>query len=155
MQDREQFEALLAHSRYHNVRGGIAYPATVLTAGEFEPRVDAYHAKKMAVLLQAGTASSEPIVLRVDFGGHGIGSSLDETVVELPDMCTFVFDRLSSAYRPAAAAVFVHRISLPSLTTASGRARSQDARPTRRRRRHLRLFGLLVCAAEPSLSRSG
>jgi prolyl oligopeptidase len=98
--DREQFEALLAYSPYHNVRDGIAYPATLLTGGEFDPRVDAYHPKKMAARLQAATAGEEPILLRVDSGGHGIGSSLDETVVKLADTYTFIFDRLGIAYRP-------------------------------------------------------
>ena len=100
VQDREQFEALLAYSPYHNVRDGIAYPATLLTGGEFDPRVDAYHPKKMAARLQAATAGDQPILLRVDSGGHGIGSSLDETIAKLTDTYTFIFDRLGIAYRP-------------------------------------------------------
>jgi prolyl oligopeptidase len=101
VQDREQFEALLAYSPYHNVRDGIAYPATLLTGGEHDPRVDAYHPKKMAARLQAATAGDQPILLRVDAGGHGIGSSLDETVAKLTDTYTFIFDRLGIAYQRA------------------------------------------------------
>lgn len=92
--DREQFEALLAYSPYHRVKDGIAYPATLLTGGEFDPRVDAYHPKKMAARLQAATSANEPILLRVASGGHGIGSSLDEDVAELTDIYAFTFDRL-------------------------------------------------------------
>ena len=51
------------------------YPAVLLTAGEFDPRVDAYHAKKMAARLQAATSSNAPILLRIEPGGHGIGQS--------------------------------------------------------------------------------
>lgn len=101
VQDREQFEALLAYSPYHNVRDGVAYPATLLTGGELDPRVDAYHPKKMAARLQAATAGNEPILLRTESGGHGVGSSLDETVAKLTDTYTFIFDRLGIAYRPA------------------------------------------------------
>ncbi len=100
VQDREQFEALLAYSPYHNVRDGIAYPATLLTGGEFDPRVDAYHPKKMAARLQAATAGDQPILLRVESGGHGIGSPLDETIAKLTDTYTFIFDRLGIDYRP-------------------------------------------------------
>jgi prolyl oligopeptidase len=101
VQDREQFEALLAYSPYHNVRDGVAYPPTLLTGGEHDPRVDAYHPKKMAARLQAATAGDQPILLRVDAGGHGIGSSLDETVAKLTDTYTFIFDRLDIAYQRA------------------------------------------------------
>ncbi|HEU0192585.1 MAG TPA: prolyl oligopeptidase family serine peptidase [Gaiellales bacterium] len=92
--DPEQFQALLAYSPYHNVEDGVAYPATLLTGGEFDPRVDAYHPKKMAARLQAATSGDEPILLRIEAGGHGIGNSLDEAVRELTDIYAFIFDRL-------------------------------------------------------------
>jgi prolyl oligopeptidase len=101
VQDRQQFEALLAYSPYHNVHDGTAYPATLLTGGEFDPRVDAYHPKKMAARLQAATAGDEPILLRVESGGHGISRSLDETAAQLTDVYTFILDRLGIAYRPS------------------------------------------------------
>jgi prolyl oligopeptidase len=94
VQDREQYEALLAYSPYHNVRDGIAYPATLLTGGESDPRVDSYHPKKMAARLQAATSGHEPILLRVESGGHGLSASLDEDVAELADTYAFLFDRL-------------------------------------------------------------
>ena len=97
VEDREQFKALLRYSPYHNVRDGVAYPATLLTGGEFDPRVAAYHPKKMAARLQAASSGNEPILLRVESGGHGIGSSLDEDVTELADVYTFIFDRLGMA----------------------------------------------------------
>ena len=99
VEDREQFDALLAYSPYHNVQDGTAYPATLLTGGEFDPRVDAFHPKKMAARLQAATSGDEPILLRIAAGGHGIGGSLDEAVTELTDVHAFIFDRLDIAYR--------------------------------------------------------
>lgn len=99
--DREQFEALHTYSPYHAVRDGVAYPATLLTGGEHDPRVGAYHPKKMAARLQAATSGDEPILLRVKSGGHGVGEPLDETVAELTDVYTFIFDQVGINYRPS------------------------------------------------------
>ncbi len=99
VEDRAQFEALRAYSPYHNVRDGVAYPATLLTGGEHDPRVDAYHAKKMTARLQAATSGEAPVLLRIKASGHGMGDSLDETVAELTDVYAFVFDRVGLAYR--------------------------------------------------------
>ena len=54
------FKALLAYSPYHNVVDGTDYPAVLLTAGEIDTRVDAWHAKKMVARLQAATTSGDP-----------------------------------------------------------------------------------------------
>ncbi|HKA67845.1 MAG TPA: prolyl oligopeptidase family serine peptidase [Actinomycetes bacterium] len=99
VQDLELFRAMRAYSPYHNVEDGVAYPAVLLTAGEFDPRVDAYHAKKMAARLQAATSSGQPVLLRVEAGGHGLGSSLDQRVSELADVYAFLFDRLGIDYQ--------------------------------------------------------
>ena len=102
VEDPELFRAMRAYSPYHNVEDGTAYPAVLLTVGEFDPRVDAYHAKKMTARLQAATSSSQPVLLRVESGGHGLGNSLDQRVSELADVYAFLFDRLGIDYRPAA-----------------------------------------------------
>jgi prolyl oligopeptidase len=94
VQDPEQFRALYAYSPYHHVRDGTAYPAVLLTAGEFDPRVDAYHAKKMAARLQAATSSGQPVLLRVESGGHGLDGSLDQRAGELAEIYAFLFDQL-------------------------------------------------------------
>jgi prolyl oligopeptidase len=100
VEDPEQFAAMLAYSPYHNVRDGVAYPATLLTGGENDPRVDAHHPRKMAARLQAATAGDEPILLRVAGGGHGVGASLDEDIADLTDIYAFVFDRVGIDPRP-------------------------------------------------------
>ena len=102
VEDPELFRAIRAYSPYHNVKDGVPYPAVLLTAGEFDPRVDAYHAKKMTARLQAATSSTQPVLLRVEAGGHGFGNSLDQRVSELAAIYTFLFDRLGLDYRPAA-----------------------------------------------------
>ncbi len=47
VEDAHDFAALLAYSPYHNVVDETRYPAVLLTAGENDTRVDAWHAKKM------------------------------------------------------------------------------------------------------------
>ena len=95
--DPDMFRALLAYSPYHNVHDGTPYPPMLLTAGEFDPRVDAWHAKKMTARLQAATSSEQPILLRMESGGHGIGQSLDQPVGLQTDYYTFLFDTLGMA----------------------------------------------------------
>jgi prolyl oligopeptidase len=102
VEDPELFRAMRAYSPYHNVEDGTAYPAVLLTAGEFDPRVDPYHAKKMTARLQAATSSSQPVLLRVESGGHGLADSLDQRVSELADVYAFLFGRLGFDFRPAA-----------------------------------------------------
>jgi len=98
VEDPDSFAALYAYSPYHRVVDGTPYPAVLLTAGEFDPRVDAYHAKKMTARLQAATSSDDPILLRIESGGHGIGQSLDQTVGLLTDVHAFAFAQLGVAW---------------------------------------------------------
>jgi prolyl oligopeptidase len=98
--DPASFEALYAYSPYHRVVDGTPYPAVLLTAGEFDPRVDAYHAKKMTARLQAATSADEPILLRIEAGGHGVGQSLDQMVGLLSDVYAFAFAQLGVAWSP-------------------------------------------------------
>jgi prolyl oligopeptidase len=102
VENPELFLVMRAYSPYHNVQDGAAYPAVLVTAGEFDPRVDAYHAKKMAARLQAATSSGQPVLLRVEPGGHGPGSSLDQRISELADVYAFLFDRLGINYHAVA-----------------------------------------------------
>jgi prolyl oligopeptidase len=101
VRDPDDFAALYAYSPYHRVVDGTPYPAVLLTAGEFDPRVDAYHAKKMAARLQAATSSEHPVLLRIEAGGHGIGQSLDQMVGLLADVYAFAFAELGVAWSPS------------------------------------------------------
>ncbi len=98
--DPEIFKTLLDYSPYHNVRDGTDYPAVLLTAGEHDIRVDAWHAKKMTARLQAATASDRPVLLRLEAGGH-LSGSLDQTVEETTDIYAFLFDQLGLEGTPA------------------------------------------------------
>jgi prolyl oligopeptidase len=103
VEDPELFTALLAYSPYHNVRDGSAYPAVLLTAGENDHRVDAWHAKKMTARLQEATASDRPVLLRLESTGH-LAGSLDQSIAETTDRHAFLFGQLGLGYRLVAPA---------------------------------------------------
>jgi prolyl oligopeptidase len=97
-QNREHFEFLNRYSPYHRVRAGVKYPAVLLTAGENDSRVHPLHARKMAALLQASTASDpekQPILLWVDrAAGHGQGKPLHLRIRDVADQRMFVMWQL-------------------------------------------------------------
>ena len=94
----EDFGTLLAYSPYHNVRPGTKYPAILFTAGENDKRVHPLHARKMAALLQASSASDPqraPILLWVDRdAGHGAGKPLDLQIRDVADQRIFMMWQL-------------------------------------------------------------
>jgi prolyl oligopeptidase len=102
VEDPETFTALLAYSPYHNVVDGMSYPAVLLTAGEHDTRVEAWHAKKMTARLQSATSSGHAVLLRLESTGHLTGS-LDQTIDETTDLHAFLFDQLGLSYKDVAA----------------------------------------------------
>ena len=100
VKDLDQFRALFAYSPYHRVVDGTKYPAVLLTAGEGDPRVDAWQAKKMAARLQEATTSGLPVHLAISGWGHGIGNSRDQAIAEDADIWTFFFAELGVPFRP-------------------------------------------------------
>lgn len=95
VRDADQFAALYAYSPYHNVKDETAYPATLLTTGANDPRVDPMNSRKFAARLQAAQSGDAPILLRLDEdSGHGIGSSTDQRVALATDQYTFLLHEL-------------------------------------------------------------
>jgi prolyl oligopeptidase len=93
--DPEQYAWLRAYSPYHHVRSGTEYPAVLLATAESDTRVDPMHARKMTARLQAATASSRPVLLRLEArAGHGAGKPLSKVLDELTDTWSFVFSEL-------------------------------------------------------------
>jgi prolyl oligopeptidase len=97
-EDGEQFAFLHAYSPYHRVKEGVKYPAVLLTAGENDSRVHPLHARKMAALLQARSASDpagDPVLLWVDReAGHGQGKPLNLVLRDVVDQRIFVMWQL-------------------------------------------------------------
>jgi prolyl oligopeptidase len=106
-EDPEQFRALWQYSPYHNVKKGTRYPAVFLTAGENDSRVHPSHARKMAALLQASTASdpeTHPVLLWIDReAGHGQGKPLELRIRDVADQRIFVMRQLGMLPGAAAA----------------------------------------------------
>ena len=95
--DAELFRALHAYSPYHRVAEGVAYPSVLLLTGENDPRVDAWHSRKMAARLQAATSSPHPILLRTnEAAGHGAGTPLSDQIEEFTDVLAFLFRELGT-----------------------------------------------------------
>jgi len=92
-EEADAFGWLHAYSPYHRVAAGVCYPATLLTTGERDSRVDPLHARKMAALLQQATGcpTERPILLRAEAdAGHGQGKPLAKRVAEAADSWGFL-----------------------------------------------------------------
>ncbi len=87
----DHFPFLMRYSPYHNVQGGVPYPAVLLTTAAGDSRVDPMHAMKMAALLQHTSTSGRPVLLRYERGmGHGVGTPTTKLVDEYTDFLSFL-----------------------------------------------------------------
>jgi len=78
------------------VKKGKSYPAILLTAGENDGRVLAYHSRKMTAALQFTSSSGKPVLLRTSSAGHGFGTALEELIAEYADVFAFLAGQLDS-----------------------------------------------------------
>ncbi len=93
-QDRAHFAFLYAYSPLHNVRQGVAYPATLIMAADTDDRVIPGHAKKFAATLQAATDGTAPILLRIETrAGHGMGKPTAKIIEARGDVFAFLFQQ--------------------------------------------------------------
>jgi prolyl oligopeptidase len=100
VKNEADFKNLLAMDAFHKIKPGVKYPAVMLTHGINDPRVEPWLSAKMAARLQAATASSKPILLRIDYdAGHGIGNSRRQMNEEFADIFAFLFEQLSEKNR--------------------------------------------------------
>jgi len=93
--DPAMFPHLLAYSPYHNVRPGARYPAVLVTTADHDDRVVPAHSFKYAAALQAAQGGDEPILIRIDTrAGHGAGKSREQSIEEVTDRLTFLYEEL-------------------------------------------------------------
>ncbi len=86
----DEFRALLKMSSYHHVEDGTAYPATILTHGINDPRVEPWMSAKMCARLQAANTGDNPILFRVEYhAGHGVGSTKTQQNNQQADVYSF------------------------------------------------------------------
>ena len=93
--DPADFAALKNYSPYHQVRQGIAYPATMIVSGDADRNCNPLHARKMTARLQAANASEHPIFLEYSkFRGHSPVLPLSKRIEALTDRMAFLCDQL-------------------------------------------------------------
>jgi len=89
------FAWLLRYSPYQNIREGVNFPATMVTAGEYDSRVDPLHAKKFVAAVQNHPGQSDPFLLYMDFdAGHGYGKPKDQLIRDREYELRFIFSAL-------------------------------------------------------------
>ncbi|MBB6097673.1 prolyl oligopeptidase [Deinobacterium chartae] len=89
-EDPEQFQTLLKYSPLHNLRPGVAYPATLITTGDHDDRVVPAHSFKFAAELQHVHAGDVPVLIRIQTkAGHGAGKPTRLVIEEYADIWAF------------------------------------------------------------------
>jgi prolyl oligopeptidase len=96
--DRDDFAALAKYSPYHQIRQGVAYPATMFVSGDADGTCNPLHARKMTARLQAANVSEHPILLDYSkFRGHSPVCPLSMQMEGLTDRMAFLCDHLQLA----------------------------------------------------------
>jgi prolyl oligopeptidase len=84
------FRNLLAYSPYHNIRGGTAYPAILVTTADTDDRVVPGHSFKYTAALQHADIGPKPHLIRIETrAGHGSGKPTDKIIAEAADKYAF------------------------------------------------------------------
>ena len=88
--DQEMFQYLYGYSPVHNVKKGVAYPATLVTTGDHDDRVVPAHSFKFAAELQEKQTGNEPVLIRIETNaGHGAGKPTSKIIEEYADIFGF------------------------------------------------------------------
>ena len=88
---KEMFEYLKGYSPLHNLKKGVAYPATLVTTADHDDRVVPAHSFKFAATLQECHSGSTPVLIRIDTkAGHGGGKPLAKVLEEQADIYSFI-----------------------------------------------------------------
>jgi prolyl oligopeptidase len=93
-EDAAQFAFIHAYSPYHHVKPGAKYPAVLLLSADHDDRVDPMHARKFAAAVQSATASSAPVMIRIERNaGHGGADRVRQAIELYADQFAFLFER--------------------------------------------------------------
>jgi prolyl oligopeptidase len=95
-----EFKALWKYSPYHNVKGGVCYPATLVTTADTDDRVVPGHSFKFAAALQNVQACDKPVLIRIETrAGHGAGKPTSKRIAEVTDVWAFLVKSLGIKLR--------------------------------------------------------
>ncbi|MFC5270761.1 prolyl oligopeptidase family serine peptidase [Adhaeribacter terreus] len=88
----DQFKNLYKFSPLHNIKEGVAYPATMVTTADHDDRVVPSHSFKFISELQAKGGGTNPYLIRVDVkAGHGAGKPTSLQIQEWADIWSFAY----------------------------------------------------------------
>jgi prolyl oligopeptidase len=74
----------------HNLKEGVAYPATLVTTGDHDDRVVPAHSFKFIATLQEKQAGKNPVLIRIEKqAGHGAGKPVTKIIDETADRWAF------------------------------------------------------------------
>ena len=89
--DAKQFKYLYAYSPLHNIKEGVAYPATLVTTADHDDRVVPAHSFKFIATLQEKHKGDIPVLIRIETrSGHG-SSNITKAIEETSDAYSFFF----------------------------------------------------------------
>ena len=96
----EYFPYLYGYSPLHNIKEGVAYPATLITTGDHDDRVVPAHSFKFAAQMQYAQAGDKPVLIRIESNaGHGAGKPTSKYLDEVADEFAFLFWNTGSEYK--------------------------------------------------------
>lgn len=100
--NKEMFEYLKGYSPLHNIKEGIAYPATLITTGDHDDRVVPAHSFKFAAELQSKQTGNNPTLIRIETdAGHGAGTPVSKTIEQYADIFGFTLYNMGYKVLPS------------------------------------------------------
>lgn len=97
---QDQFPYLYKYSPLHNLKKGVAYPATMVTTADHDDRVVPAHSFKFAATLQEANAGPNPTLIRIETNaGHGGGMPTFKRIELSTDIWSFVLHNLGMNFR--------------------------------------------------------
>lgn len=95
-ENEAEFRAIYRYSPLHNLKQGVAYPATLICTADHDDRVFPAHSFKFAAAMQAVQSGPKPILIRVEIrAGHGAGTPLTKRVDLVVDQFSFLLQQLN------------------------------------------------------------
>jgi len=92
--DEKNFKNLYSYSPLHNIKEGVAYPATLVTTADHDDRVVPAHSFKFAATLQEKHRGKNPVLIRIETrSGHG-SSNISKAIAELTDKWSYMFSNM-------------------------------------------------------------
>jgi prolyl oligopeptidase len=95
--DKEaDFKWLYAYSPLHNLKEGVAYPATLATTADHDDRVVPAHSFKFAATLQEKHRGKNPVLIRIETrSGHG-ASNVTKAIEATADQYAFFLSHVGA-----------------------------------------------------------